>query len=220
VFGVKGRIWICDQRRLMPVDEQHTVDACLRQIDFVQAEIDLVDKEIAKEVLASEDIRRLMTLPGVSGVTVERSPPRLLTAAARGGLRPPPARRPRRATRPPAPAPPSLAQRRIQRLDLLHPASFNVRVHTKRGNAQVSIDAGMTLSPRDSEHHVTQAAVGAAVASDREICCDDSGPRGTSADAKLGSNRLRLIDLSAWRNWRMRERDVRQCTRADTQGAA
>ena len=29
-----------------------------------------------------------------------RSPPRLLTAAARGGLRPPPARRPRRATRP------------------------------------------------------------------------------------------------------------------------
>src|SRR5439155_19670107 len=35
-----------------------------------------------------------------------RSPPRLLTAAARGGLRPPPARRPRRATRPTGPAPP------------------------------------------------------------------------------------------------------------------
>ena len=69
VFGVKGRIWLSDQRRLMPLDEQHTVDACLRQIDFLQAEIDLVDKEIAKEVLASEDIRRLMTLPGVSGVT-------------------------------------------------------------------------------------------------------------------------------------------------------
>jgi transposase len=28
-----------------------------------------VDLEIAKQVLASEDIRRLMTLPGVSGVT-------------------------------------------------------------------------------------------------------------------------------------------------------
>src|ERR1039458_1548770 len=66
-----------------------------------------------------------------------RSPPRLLTAAARGGLRPPPAQRPRRATRPPGPAPPSLAQHRIQRLGLLHPASFNVRVHTKRGKAGV-----------------------------------------------------------------------------------
>ena len=32
-----------------------------------------------------------------------RSPPRLLTAAARGGLRPPPAQRPRRATRTPTP---------------------------------------------------------------------------------------------------------------------
>ena len=69
VFGVKGRIWLSDQRRLMPIDEQQTVDACLRQIDFLQSEIDLVDKEIAKEVLASQDIRRLMTLPGVSGVT-------------------------------------------------------------------------------------------------------------------------------------------------------
>ena len=56
-----------------------------------------------------------------------RSPPRLLTAAARGGLRPPPAQRPRRASKPAGPAPPSPAQHRIQRLDLLHPASFIVR---------------------------------------------------------------------------------------------
>jgi transposase len=69
VFGVKGRIWLSDQCRLLPVDEQQTVDACLRQIDFLAAEIELVDVEIAKQVLASEDIRRLMTLPGVSGVT-------------------------------------------------------------------------------------------------------------------------------------------------------
>jgi transposase len=69
VFGVKGRIWLSDQCRLLPIDEQQTVDACLRQIDFLAAEIELVDVEIAKQVLASEDIRRLMTLPGVSGVT-------------------------------------------------------------------------------------------------------------------------------------------------------
>jgi hypothetical protein len=36
----------------------------LRQIDFLAGEIELVDIEIAKQVLASEDIRRLMTLPG------------------------------------------------------------------------------------------------------------------------------------------------------------
>jgi transposase len=69
VFGVKGRIWLSDQCRLLPIDERQTVDACLRQIDFVDQEIALVDIEIAKQVLASEDIRRLMTLPGVSGVT-------------------------------------------------------------------------------------------------------------------------------------------------------
>jgi transposase len=69
VFGVKGRVWLRDQCRLLPVDERQTVDACLRQIDFLAAEIELVDVEIAKEVLNCEDIRRLMSLPGVSGVT-------------------------------------------------------------------------------------------------------------------------------------------------------
>jgi len=69
VFGVKGRVWLSDQRRLMPLDEQQTVEACMRQIDFLEQEIKLVDLEIAKQVLASEDIRRLMTLPGVSGIT-------------------------------------------------------------------------------------------------------------------------------------------------------
>jgi len=69
VFGVKGRAWLERQLARLPLDEQHTVDACLRQIDFLEREIELVDLEIAKQVLASDDIRRLMTLPGVSGVT-------------------------------------------------------------------------------------------------------------------------------------------------------
>jgi hypothetical protein len=54
---------------MLAIDEQQTVDACVRQIDFLDREIELVDVEIAKQVLGSEDIRRLMTLPGVSGVT-------------------------------------------------------------------------------------------------------------------------------------------------------
>jgi transposase len=69
VFGVKGRVWLERQRESLPLDEQHTVDACLRQIDFLEREIELVDRQIAEQVLASDDIRRLMTLPGVSGVT-------------------------------------------------------------------------------------------------------------------------------------------------------
>ena len=69
VFGVKGRVWLERQRASLPLDEQHTVDACLRQIDFLEREIELVDRQIAEQVLASDDIRRLMTLPGVSGVT-------------------------------------------------------------------------------------------------------------------------------------------------------
>lgn len=69
VFGVKGRMWLATQQEHLPVDEQQSVDACLRQIDFVKKEVELVDLEIAKQVMASEDIRRLMTLPGVSGVT-------------------------------------------------------------------------------------------------------------------------------------------------------
>jgi transposase len=69
VFGVKGRVWLQRQRAGLPLDEQHTVDACLRQIDFLEREIELVDRQVAEQVLASDDIRRLMTLPGVSGVT-------------------------------------------------------------------------------------------------------------------------------------------------------
>ena len=86
VFGVKGRIWLSDQCRLLPTDEQQTVDACLRQIDFLAAEIELVDIEIAKQVLASEDIRRLMTLPGSAVSPRPRCWPRSVMSA---GSRPP-----------------------------------------------------------------------------------------------------------------------------------
>ena len=43
--------------------------ACLRQIDFLDEEIALIDRDIARQALDCEEIRRLMTLPGVSAVT-------------------------------------------------------------------------------------------------------------------------------------------------------
>ena len=67
LFGVQGRCWLAEQE--LPADEQETVDACLRQIDFLAAEIAVIDRALAELALASEQMRRLMTLPGVSFVT-------------------------------------------------------------------------------------------------------------------------------------------------------
>ena len=69
LFGVKGRRWLAEQVERLPVDEQTMASACLRQIDFLDGEVALIDHDIARQALASEQIRRLMTLPGVSAVT-------------------------------------------------------------------------------------------------------------------------------------------------------
>src|SRR5262249_16119192 len=52
-----------------PGDELETAGACLRNIDFLEGELALVDKSLAEHALASAEMRRLMTLPGVSFVT-------------------------------------------------------------------------------------------------------------------------------------------------------
>jgi transposase len=67
LFGVEGRRWLAAQR--LPADEREMVDACLRQIDFLDREIAEVDRELAALALGSVEIRRLITLPGVSFVT-------------------------------------------------------------------------------------------------------------------------------------------------------
>ena len=80
-----------------------------------------------------------------------RSPPRLLTAAARGGLRPPPTGRPRRTTSPIGLAPPSPTQHRINRSDLLpRPPNAFVAHPTRlrsRNRAQVQDPASPRPSP-------------------------------------------------------------------------
>ncbi|HEU5177763.1 MAG TPA: IS110 family transposase [Burkholderiales bacterium] len=67
LFGVRGRRWLAEQ--VLPADEQETVAACLRQIAFLDAEIALVECALARQVLASREMRRLLTLPGVNFVT-------------------------------------------------------------------------------------------------------------------------------------------------------
>src|SRR5215218_7525741 len=67
VFGKSGRPWL--GKLELPPDERQTVDGCLREIDFLDGEIAMLEKEIAQHALASEDIQRLMTVPGVSLMT-------------------------------------------------------------------------------------------------------------------------------------------------------
>jgi transposase len=67
LFGKSGRVWL-DQLELPP-DERQTVDGCLRQIDFLDGEIAMLEKEVAQHALGSADIKRLMTVPGVSLMT-------------------------------------------------------------------------------------------------------------------------------------------------------
>ena len=64
LFGKKGRAWLAEQRQLPPAEEE-TVAGCLRQVDFLNAEVVAIDARLAEFALASTDARRLMTIPGV-----------------------------------------------------------------------------------------------------------------------------------------------------------
>lgn len=64
LFGVKGRQWLCGQE--LPVEERETVDAALRQVEFLDSEIAAVEQLIAAEALSWPEVKRLMTVPGVN----------------------------------------------------------------------------------------------------------------------------------------------------------
>ena len=64
LFGVKGRAWLRSLE--LPEEEDETVKAGLRHIEFLDQEIEQVERLIAKEALRSPPIKRLMTVPGVN----------------------------------------------------------------------------------------------------------------------------------------------------------
>jgi len=64
LFGVKGRRWLAGLE--LPVEERESVDAGIRHIDFLDAEIAAVERLIAQQALSWPEIRRLMTVPGVN----------------------------------------------------------------------------------------------------------------------------------------------------------
>jgi transposase len=63
-FGKAGRRWL-DHIEL-PADERLTLDGCLRQVDFLDAEIFALDREVARLALAWPEVLRLMSVPGVN----------------------------------------------------------------------------------------------------------------------------------------------------------
>jgi transposase len=64
LFGVKGRQWLANLQ--LPCEERESVDAAVRHIEFLDAEIALVEKLVAQQALSWPEIRRLMTVPGVN----------------------------------------------------------------------------------------------------------------------------------------------------------
>ena len=63
-FGPKGRRWLAELE--LPAEERESIDAALRQIDFLDCEIEAVERLIAADALDSAEIKRLMTVPGVN----------------------------------------------------------------------------------------------------------------------------------------------------------
>jgi transposase len=63
-FGKGGRRWLAELE--LPIDERLTLDGCLRQVDFLDGEVESLDREIAKQALAWPEVLRLMTVPGVN----------------------------------------------------------------------------------------------------------------------------------------------------------
>ena len=64
LFGVKGRQWLSGLE--LPLEERESVDAGIRHIDFLDAEIAAVERLIAQQALEWPEIRRSMTVPGVN----------------------------------------------------------------------------------------------------------------------------------------------------------
>src|SRR3954466_8469882 len=64
LFGVKGRVWLSELE--LPLEERETVDAALRQVEFLDVEIAAVEALIAAEALSWPEVKRLMTVPGVN----------------------------------------------------------------------------------------------------------------------------------------------------------
>jgi transposase len=63
LFGIKGRCWLANQP--LSSDQELAVEALLRQLDFHGQELRIIDAALGRIALAREEVKRLMTIPGV-----------------------------------------------------------------------------------------------------------------------------------------------------------
>jgi hypothetical protein len=70
MFGKAGRNWLRGLE--LPVQECETVEAAMRQIEFLDAEVAEVERLIARDILWSADTRILLSVPGVGQPDLRR----------------------------------------------------------------------------------------------------------------------------------------------------
>jgi transposase len=66
LFGIRGRAWLLTQP--LPPDEREAVERHLREYDRLGEDLKVVERELAREALTSNSIKRLMTIPGIDMV--------------------------------------------------------------------------------------------------------------------------------------------------------
>jgi transposase len=67
--------------------ERESVDVALRQVEFLEAEIDTVERLIAAEALSWPEVKRLMTVPGVNVIVAATFMAALGGAGGRSNVR-------------------------------------------------------------------------------------------------------------------------------------
>jgi transposase len=61
--GTKGRAWLAAQ--VVPEDERLAIDRHLREFDRLAEDLQVIERDLAHSALAGDDVKRLMTIPGV-----------------------------------------------------------------------------------------------------------------------------------------------------------
>ena len=66
LFNRKGRAWLAMQP--LPEDERLAIERHVREIDRLGEDLQGIERDLARHALACDDVRRLMTIPGVDMV--------------------------------------------------------------------------------------------------------------------------------------------------------
>jgi transposase len=66
LFGRKGRAWLAEQP--LPEDERLAIERHLREIDRLGEDLKVIERDLARQALASTEAKQLMTVPGIDMV--------------------------------------------------------------------------------------------------------------------------------------------------------